>query len=303
MTYVVKRQNGSTLVEIADNSINTTACSLALLGRGAVNYGNHVAQNFVRLLENFAADVAPNAPLKGQLWYDNSAQSLKYFDGATWQIVGTGAAGGGTASVTIGGNTVSVLVSNNNIIGAVSHATIAQGSLPVNTTIAGSTLPFRARFPNGLGPGLTLATDGNMYMFRGTATAAQYADLAERYAASEFVEPGDLVEIGGEMEIRKTRMAFTTEVFGIVSRDPAFRMNDGAGNDETHPYVAFAGRVPCKVLGTVRKGERLVASGLAGVAMAAPTDRLPSPYAVVGRALADKIDDGIGLVEVAVGAK
>ncbi len=302
MTYVVTKTDGTTLVEVADNTINTSACSLSLLGRGAVNFGNHVARNFVRLTENFADDTAPSPALEGQLWYDTGATAMKYYDGSTWQVVGTGSGGGGGAStVTIGANTVSVLVANNNIVAAVSHTTIAFGSLPSTATVDGNTLAFASRFPSGLFPGLNLATDGANYLFRGKAVSAQYADVAERYRTSEYVEAGDLVEIGGPDEIRKTREALTTEVFGVISATPAIRMNEYAGTDETHPFVALSGRVPVKVLGSVRKGDRLVASGLAGVAMAASL--LPSPYAVFGRALADKTDEGVGLVEVAVGAK
>ena len=37
---------------------------------------------------------------------------------------------------------------------------------------------------------------------------------------------------------------------------PGFEMNAGAGTDATHPSVALAGRVPCKVIGKVVKGQR-----------------------------------------------
>jgi hypothetical protein len=59
------------------------------------------------------------------------------------------------------------------------------------------------------------------------------------------------------------------EVFGVISASPAYGMNSGAGTDETHPYVALSGRVPVRVVGKVRKGDRLVTSGVAGHAMSA----------------------------------
>lgn len=302
MAYVVKKSNNSTLTTVSDNTIDTGSCSLALLGRGSTNYGNHVAQNFVWLLENFANSSAPDNPLTGQLWYDTGTEVMKYYTGAEWKVIGTGSGMGG--EVTIGGNVVSVLISNNNVIGAVSHATISNASLPNNITIAGTSYTFKTRFPNGLGPGLTLATDANDYKFRGTATAAEYADLAERYAASELLVAGDVVEMGGPLEIRKTREAYTTNVFGVISASPAFAMNSGAGTDETHPYVAFSGRVPCKVRGKVFKGDRLVASEICGVAMSVgPTPSADMVWSVFGRALADKTDDGVGLVEIVVGVK
>ena len=98
----------------------------------------------------------------------------------------------------------------------------------------------------------TIAAGVNMnnttnYKFRGLATSAEYADLAERYAADAEYDKGTVVRIGGTHEITQTMQHADTDVFGIVSTAPGFEMNAGAGSDATHPFVALAGRVPCKV--------------------------------------------------------
>ena len=51
---------------------NTTSTSLELVGAGYQNYGLPTAQNFLKLLENFAGPDQPLHPIKGQLWYDTS---------------------------------------------------------------------------------------------------------------------------------------------------------------------------------------------------------------------------------------
>ena len=51
---------------------NTTSTSLELVGAGYQNYGLPTAQNFLKLLENFAGPDQPIHPIKGQLWYDTS---------------------------------------------------------------------------------------------------------------------------------------------------------------------------------------------------------------------------------------
>jgi hypothetical protein len=80
-------------------------------------------------------------------------------------------------------------------------------------------------------------------------------------------------------------------------------MNAAAGTDDTHPFVALAGRVPCKVVGKVRKGDRLVSSLTHGHAQVArPTD-LMDYRTIIGRALEDKTTDEAGMIEVVVGAK
>lgn len=99
-----------------------------------------------------------------------------------------------------------------------------------------------------------------------TATAARYADLAERYESDAVYTPGTVVVVGGEKEITVTRIAADPTVAGVISKSPAYMMNSEAGNDETHPYVALKGRVQCKVYGPVTKGDLLVTSRHPGYA-------------------------------------
>ena len=134
--------------------------------------------------------------------------------------------------------------------------------------------------------------------FFGQATSALYADLAERFESDEALEEGDVVMIGGEKEITKTDRESTPEVFGVISTSPAYAMNSDSGTDDTHPYVALAGRVPVKVVGKVLKGQRLVASSQSGIAIAAETKNI---FAVVGRALESSDELGVKLIEAAVG--
>ena len=134
--------------------------------------------------------------------------------------------------------------------------------------------------------------------FFGQATSALYADLAERFEADEVLEEGDIVMIGGEKEITKTDRESTPEVFGVVSINPAYAMNSEGGTNDTHPYIALAGRIPVKVVGKVLKGQRLVASSQTGIAIAAETKNI---FAVVGRALESSDELGVKLIQAVVG--
>jgi hypothetical protein len=75
-------------------------------------------------------------------------------------------------------------------------------------------------------------------------------------------------------------------------------MNDGAGNDSTHPAIAMTGRVPVKVTGRVAKGARLVSAGEGLARQAKPGEA--TAFNVIGRALENKETDSIGLVEAIV---
>jgi hypothetical protein len=135
--------------------------------------------------------------------------------------------------------------------------------------------------------------------FNGTATTALYADLAERYEADAVYEPGTVVSLGGAKEITASSVQADTNVFGVISTAPGYLMNSDAGNNDTHPPVALSGRVPCKVAGVVRKGERLMTSAIPGVAVA--WSPACSDLAIIGRSLVDKETPDISTIEISVG--
>jgi hypothetical protein len=134
-----------------------------------------------------------------------------------------------------------------------------------------------------------------------TATSAQYADVAERFAADEEYAPGTVVELGGSAEITRSNTELSESVFGVISTRAAYLMNGGAGNDLTHPPVAMTGRVPVQVTGVVQRGDRLVSAG-SGIARAAAAGEATA-FNVIGRSLNDKLDSGLGTVEAIVTIK
>ena len=134
-----------------------------------------------------------------------------------------------------------------------------------------------------------------------TATTALYADVAERFASDEVMEPGTVVELGGTKEITRATNDLSEQVFGVISTNPAFMMNGGAGEDDTHPAVAMTGRVPVKVVGCIRKGDRLVSAG-DGVARAAQPGEATA-FNVIGRSLVDKLTPESGTIEAIVTIK
>ena len=133
------------------------------------------------------------------------------------------------------------------------------------------------------------------------ATSAQYADVAERFAADTELEPGTVVELGGDAEITISRDELSDRVFGVISTNAAYLMNAGAGTDKTHPPVAMTGRVPVKVIGKVIKGDRLVSAGN-GIARSAVPNEATS-FNTIGRALESKNSAGLGTVEAIVTIK
>jgi len=139
---------------------------------------------------------------------------------------------------------------------------------------------------------------GNWSLTTGSRLNATYADLAERFAADDTYDAGTVVQLGGTNEITAVQLELSEDVFGVISETAAYLMNSAAGDNDTHPAVAVSGRVPVKVQGSIKKGDRLVSAGI-GVARAAKAGEA-SPFNVIGRALEDKNDEGIGFVEAFV---
>jgi hypothetical protein len=131
-----------------------------------------------------------------------------------------------------------------------------------------------------------------------TATTALYADVAERFAADVEMLPGTVVELGGSAEITESVNELSENVFGVISTRAAYLMNSGAGTDSTHPPIAMTGRVPVRVTGSIRKGDRLVAAGN-GLARAAKTGEATA-FNVIGRALESKESESLGVIEAIV---
>jgi hypothetical protein len=125
--------------------------------------------------------------------------------------------------------------------------------------------------------------------------------MAERFEADTVYDAGTVVELGGSAEITLVTDDLSEKVFGVISTRAAYLMNSSAGSDETHPPVAMTGRVPVKVVGQVRKGDRLVSAGN-GQARVAQSGEATA-FNVIGRALKDKLDTDSGTVEAIVTIK
>lgn len=198
-------------------------------------------------------------------------------------------------------STASIAKTGSNGVGNIGSSTSVFNSLfsqNVNATDV-STASITKTGSNGVGNIGSVSSVFNTVFAR--ATSALYADVAERFEADVEMVPGTVVELGGDKEITISRSELSENVFGVISTQAAYLMNSGAGSDATHPPVAMTGRVPVKVRGVVRKGDRLVSAG-DGLARAAHPGEA-TPFNVIGRALEHKQDEGVGMVESIVSVK
>ena len=127
------------------------------------------------------------------------------------------------------------------------------------------------------------------------ATSAQYADLAEIYESDSEYEVGTVVIFGGDKEITVSSMGADPRVAGVISENPAYLMNSEA----TGQAVALQGKVPCKVVGVINKGDMLVThSQHPGVGRKGND---PQVGTVIGKALQEYNSTEIGTINIVVG--
>jgi hypothetical protein len=166
-----------------------------------------------------------------------------------------------------------------------------QSGAVVNTplVLAGNNLEPGLNVTSNIGTTLKRWSTVFATVFDGTATAARYADLAEKYLADQDYEVGTVVSVGGSAEV--TASTAGDRAIGVVSANPAFMMNKDL---EGGTYIALKGRVPVKVVGPVKKGQRLTA---ADNGTATAINECKDVFAV---ALEDSADAGVKLVEAII---
>lgn len=277
MAYELNKSNGEIFLELAEGIVNNTAASVKFVGKNVTNYGEIQNENFLHLLENFSDDNAPNSPLAGQLWFDSSVGTLKLkvYDGSIWHQLPS-VAYGTTATSQVSGDLWFNTITSQLFIKTSSTYTVVGPNAGVSATpeslVAGNYLtgnPFNGATattwavdvgtitsPTGL---KVVARDsaGDIWFTigHGTATSAQYADLAEKYVADEDYEIGTVVSVGGNAEV--TAALDGDRAIGVVSNNPAYMMNSELENGT---YIALKGRVPVNIIGDVKKGSKLVAA-------------------------------------------
>ena len=211
------------------------------------------------------------------------------FDGSAGISISTTIAANSVAlSTDTTGNYVAAgATSGSGISGSVSSEggtfTVTSNATDANT---GSTIVFRdgsGNFSAGL--------------INATSTNARYADLAEKYDSDSDYEAGTVLIFGGEKEVTECTAKYDKRIAGIVSTDPAYLMN----SESSGIAVGLVGRVPCKVIGEIRKGDLMVASDTPGHAIAWKEESNPMTGSVIGKALEDKYGAGADVIEVVVG--
>lgn len=220
--------SGNSTVTVTDGGSSSVG-NVTLPGRNFLAYGQPVDQNFLSMTENFASGQPAN-PIAGQFWYDMGNTAMKYNIANT---AGNTSAAAIWVEVTPSGSNASPTFGNITVLGNVNANTITTGSPTNPGTITGA---------------WTLTS--------GSTLESTYADLAERHHADAAYSVGTVMTVGGINEVTSASMG--QRVLGVVSTEYAYLMNSAAGNPQTHPAIAYVGRVPVRVVGPINKHDMIV---------------------------------------------
>jgi hypothetical protein len=250
---------------------NVAISNKLVLGSGGISWANGNAFTSSKFT---TSTTAPTGNGVGDFWYKSGSDIL-------YQYINDG-----TSSFFLDLTTKPSIYSNLAIT----------SNLYVSGTVS-STLTPAANVTLNLGT--ATANWGTVYAvtFSGTSTTAKYADLAENYLSDEPLDPGDVVIFGGRKEIKSSYRYADTRIAGVISTNPAYLMNSDL--DDSYP-VALTGRVPCKVLGPVSKGDVLTSSNVVGVAQALNRGDF-EPGCVLGKSLEDHSNNTVKTIEIVVG--
>ena len=89
MAYSINKSDGTVVATVADGTLDTTSSSLSLIGKNYAGYGEVLNENQIKIIESFAntSSNIPTAPLKGQVWYNTTANQLQVYNGSTFKSV------------------------------------------------------------------------------------------------------------------------------------------------------------------------------------------------------------------------
>ena len=276
MAYTIIKSNGTVLTTIPDGTINTTSTSLGLVGKNFAGYGQTIDTNFVRQLENFASSTPPANPLRGQLWYNitNNTMYVCPSDGETdanqWLALTSASESGTTTfgAITVTGNIAANNITLTNSVNA-ANITALNASITANLTAANANITtgnISSLFTTVINAGSTstAGTVTGVWSFNGSGNAI-IANTGNIYINPSFgirsdsymYANGDPINLGGTYN-NSNVAAYLPTYTGIVG--------DGSAT------VTFRGR-------QITTGGASTAGNITGIWTLVGSSRLNATYA------------------------
>jgi hypothetical protein len=190
-------------------------------------------------------------------------------------------------------------------------SSFTEGGTAFEAELDGVTNGTLARFKTNGNNVARIDQSGRGYFNGGTISSG--ADVAEAFAVEgsrKAYEPGDVlvISMASDRTMEKSSTPYSTLVAGVYATKPGVLLteeNATDGNLNDMVPMGVIGVIPTKVClegGAIKRGDLLVTASLAGVAMKADPDKVKVGQ-VIGKALEDYTQQGVGKIKVLVSVK
>ena len=278
---------------LTSNANDTTSGTLGIINDSGLTVG---ADSDITLTVDSTGGIISNVTQDSDITFKvndgGTTTTVMTIDGSTSRIgIGTTTP---TAKLEVIGTIKSTSLETS-VTGNVTGNLTSTGANSMGTLTMGGTLTSKSIVPDTTltyDIGTSAAKYNTVYA---KATSAQYADLAEIYESDADYDAGTVVVFGGEKEITISKEGNDIRVAGVISENPAYLMNSGA----TGLPVALMGKVKCKVVGHINKGDMLSSHPTHNGVAKKTHD--PQVGEVIGKALEDYDSEEIGTIDIVVG--
>jgi hypothetical protein len=278
---------------LRSNANDTTSGSLGIINDSGLTVGTDSDITItVDATGGIISNVTPDADITFKVNYGGSTSTVMTIDGSTSRIgIGTTTP---TAKLEVNG-TIKATSLETSVTGNVTGNLTSTGSNTMGTLTMSGTITSQAIIPDTTTTYDIGSSSKKYNTVYAKATSAQYADLAEIYESDAEYEAGTVVIFGGDKEVTISKEGNDTRIAGVISDNPAYLMN----SDATGLPVALMGKVKCKVVGHINKGDMLSSHPTHnGVAKKTHDPRVGE---VIGKALEDYDSEEIGTINIVVG--
>jgi hypothetical protein len=181
--------------------------------------------------------------------------------------------------------------------------------LTAETHSAGNIAVFKAGNPGTVNVARIDATGKGFFNGGTQASGADVAEFFDVEGAKSSYEAGDVLVIStsSDRKVEKSSSPYSTLVSGVYATKPGVLLTEkdvDANMDELVP-MGVIGVIPTKVCmegGAINRGDLIVTSSVAGVAMKADPDKVKIGQ-VIGKALQDYNTEGVGKINILVSIK
>lgn len=229
MPYLIYNSDGTVLLTLADQQVDSVTTSLDLIGKNLNNYGQYFNNNLVKLLTNFASVSQPRSPQIGQLWYDKTTKKLTVYNGTSFvSAYGTHVAGTQPLTTSTGdfwydsvnsqlyiwnGNAFKLVAPANSGI----YGKFGIEKTPSTVLTDGTNLPKEVSVIYSYGAKAGIITSSSFVM--STASSSVYLGINAATSVVGGITLFDDLEIKGDLYIRglvRTPVTFLTTVYDIT---------------------------------------------------------------------------------------